>query len=489
MAFARLQPVLTRHLESGRIFACSLTPCTMTELPGLKPAPYHLESRVGTPERSLASLREIQQAYERAVVPTYARLPFWFVRGEGCRVWDQEDREYLDFGTGIAVCSLGHAHPGLSRAIADQASTLVHISNLYYQEPQLRLAEKLIRCVGQPGKVFFCNSGAEANEAALKLAQRVANLPGDGTQRKIITFQNSFHGRTIAGISATGQDKIKAGFGPLVDGFIHLPFNHHSALEQCLVEQGAAVVAIMLEPVQGEGGIHPVDPAFLSRISQLCQERGMLLILDEVQSGLGRTGDWCSWHSLGLGEDDTAIFPDVVTWAKGLASGFPLGAVWISERSWPQPDGCARPLCDLLGPGTHGTTYGGSPLAARAGLTVLEEIQRGGLLDNARRQGERLEAGLRQIQDEIPSILSGFRGLGLMWGLQLAPDLQPPSFVDETERNSPASRWVSVELARRGLLVIPSGTHVIRLLPPLIVNDDEVQRALGILSDFFRSLT
>ena len=290
---------------------------------------------------------DTQSLTEKYIVPTYGRFPFEPVRGEGTRIWDADGKEYLDFGAGIAVCSLGHCPKVMVDAITKQAGTLIHCSNLYQIRDQALLAQHISDVVMElPGKTFFANSGAEANEAMVKLARKFGSATG---RHEIITFEMSFHGRTMTGISATGQEKVKTGFAPLLPGFKHLPFNDIEALRSGITKD---TVAIMMEPIQGEGGIHCATPEFLEAARDLCAEHDLLLLFDEVQSGLGRTGDLCAWRSLAPNLD---IRPHAVSWAKGMGGGYPIGATWISSD---------KDLCDILGPGTHGTTYGGGPLRA-----------------------------------------------------------------------------------------------------------------------------
>ena len=338
----------------------------------------------------------LSSLYADYVMPTYGRFDLDIARGSGCRVWDFEGREYLDFGAGIAVCSLGHAHPEVTKAVAEQSSTLVHTSNLYRTGPQAELARRLVELTGS-GKVFFCNSGAEANEGLIKLTRKFGNQSG---RYEILTFQNSFHGRTMAGISATAQEKIKKGFAPLLEGFVHLPYRDWHAVSTAI---GPKTVAIMVEPVQGEGGIHIATGEFLRGLRRICDEHDLLLLFDEIQCGLGRTGDWCGWKTL-----DSSIMPDGVSWAKGIANGFPLGAFWAAS---------SRGLCDLLGPGTHGTTYGGNPVCCAAALKVLEIIEREGFAENASLQGAKLRDGLRALNSPR---LREVRAIGLMIGFELA---------------------------------------------------------------------
>ena len=400
--------------------------------------------------------------YRDYVMPTYGRFDLALTRGQGTRVWDEEGKEYLDFGAGIAVCSLGHSHPQLTKALAEQAATLVHTSNLYLTRPQGELAKLIVELVGLGGKVFFCNSGAEANEGLYKLARKFGAPTG---RHEIITFTNSFHGRTLGGISATGQEKVKTDFAPLVEGFVHVPFNDLAAVEAAITPKS---VAILLEPVQGEGGINPATPEFLKGVRELCDRNNLLLLFDEVQCGFGRTGDWCAWRTI----SPEAAEPDAVSWAKGIANGFPLGAFWVGVRNAGSGDHDSLPLCDLLGPGTHGTTYGGNPLAATAGLTVLSVIGKEGLLGNARLLGDFLMKSLQEMN--LPAIRL-VRGVGMMIGIELN-DLSP-SFGGE---GVPSIR-VTKELMKAGLLVIPSGERTIRLLPPLNITRDEAAEALAIL--------
>ncbi len=388
-------------------------------------------------------MTRLSSLYADYVMPTYGRFDLDIARGSGCRVWDFEGREYLDFGAGIAVCSLGHAHPEVTKAVVEQASTLVHTSNLYRTAPQAELARRLVELTGA-GKVFFCNSGAEANEGLIKLTRKFGNQSG---RYEILTFQNSFHGRTMAGISATAQEKIKKGFAPLLEGFVHLPYRDLNAVSTAI---GPKTAAILVEPVQGEGGIHIATGEFLRGLRRICDEHDLLLLFDEIQCGLGRTGDWCGWRSL-----ESSIMPDGVSWAKGIANGFPLGAFWAAS---------SRGLCDLLGPGTHGTTYGGNPVCCAAALKVLEIIEREGFRQNATVQGAKLRDGLRALNS--PRV-SEVRAIGLMIGFELA---------DAGEMNV-AIPFVK-KLMAGGLLAIPAGERVIRLLPPLNVTRAEVDEAL-----------
>ena len=394
--------------------------------------------------------------YREFVIPTYGRFDLDIARGLGCRVWDFDGREFLDFGAGIAVCSLGHAHPEITEAISKQAATLVHTSNLYRTAPQAELAGRLVEITG-PGKVFFCNSGAEANEGLIKLARRFGST---SERHEILTFEGSFHGRTMAGISATGQQKVKAGFGPLLEGFRHLPFCDLDAVKAAV---GPSTVAVLVEPVQGEGGIHMAGEAFLTGLRELCDRHDLLLLFDEIQCGLGRTGEWCGWKSLA-----PKVQPDGVSWAKGIANGFPLGAFWVGGG---QRDD-RGPLCDLLGPGSHGTTYGGNPVACAAGLKVLEIIGRDNLRAAAVERGARIVSALRAAR--IPHV-SEIRALGLMVGIQLDKASFP-------QGPRPPALEAVVRSMAEGLLAIPAGETVVRFLPPLNVTADEIDEAVKLFA-------
>ncbi len=391
------------------------------------------------------------QSYEKYVIPTYGRFDLDLVRGSGTHVWDVQGRDYLDFGGGIAVCSLGHAHPVVTEAVSRQAATLVHTSNLYRTGPQAALAEQLVEITG-PGKVFFCNSGAEANEGLIKLTRKFGSATG---RYGIITFKNSFHGRTMAGISATGQDKVKIGFAPLLEGFSHAELGN---LDSVMAAMTAKTAAVLVEPVQGEGGIHVGSARFLRELRFFCDKNDLLLLFDEVQCGLGRTGDLCGWKSIA-----PDVQPDGVSWAKGIANGFPLGAFWAAAR--PLSDGSL--LCDLLGPGTHGTTYGGNPVSCVAGLAVLDVIKKENLLDNVLTMGARLTGALRSVILSAGWEHATVRGLGLIIGMEL-----PVGF---------AARDLVLALQQDGLLVIPAGDRVVRFLPPLNVSAAEIDRAIGIV--------
>ncbi|MEX1118038.1 MAG: acetylornithine/succinylornithine family transaminase [Terrimicrobiaceae bacterium] len=391
------------------------------------------------------------RSYEKYVIPTYGRFDLDLVRGSGTHVYDVHGRDYLDFGGGIAVCSLGHAHPVVTEAVSRQAATLVHTSNLYRTGPQADLAQRIVEITG-PGKVFFCNSGAEANEGLIKLTRKFGAATG---RFGMITFKNSFHGRTMAGISATGQDKVKVGFAPLLEGFSHADLGDMASVRSALTPTTAAV---LVEPVQGEGGIHLGSAGFLRELRAFCDDHDLLLLFDEVQCGLGRTGDLCGWKSIA-----PDVQPDGVSWAKGIANGFPLGAFWAASR----PLGDGTLLCDLLGPGTHGTTYGGNPVSCAAGLAVLEVIAAGHVLENVQTMGARLTGALRAMIINLGWENAAVRGLGLIIGMELPPGI--------------AARDLVLALQEEGLLVIPAGERVVRFLPPLNVSSEEIDAAIEIV--------
>ncbi|MES2568703.1 MAG: acetylornithine transaminase [Verrucomicrobiota bacterium] len=432
-----------------------------------------------------ASLLPTRELFDRYVIPTYARFDLQLARGKGAQVWDESGKAYLDFGAGIAVTSIGHCHPRVVSVMNEQVGSLVHTSNLYYNRPQGKLAERLVRCVGAPGKVFFCNSGAEANEALYKLARKFGNeseppparhsvgeliepLPN---RHEIITMNGSFHGRTMAGISATGQEKVKKGFEPMVQGFVHVPFNDGPALLAAVQEPGT--IAVLLEPIQGERGIHIAGAEFLRQARDLCDRHGLLLMFDEVQCGLGRTGDWCGWKSI-LGTDE--VLPDAISWAKGIAGGFPLGAIWVNDRAVRLKTGKSVALCDLLGAGSHGTTFGGTPLVCVGANEVLSVIEEEGLLENARVTGAYAKASLEKIASPL---IKEVRGLGLLLAFEFVGDFTEQ--VLPSKGQTPALFVVNA-LHQAGLLSVPSGTHAIRWLPPLNVTRAEIDAAVAILA-------
>lgn len=421
-----------------------------------------------TPPAATADWSTIQALFHEYVVPSYGRFDLAFTHGRGSYVWDVCGRRFLDLGGGIAVNCLGHAHPAITDALVEQSRRLVHVSNLYYHEPQGRLAEALVRRLG-PGKVFFANSGAEANEGLFKLARRFGHDEG---RFEILTAVNSFHGRTLAGISATGQDKVKKGFAPMVPGFRHIPFNDLTAARAAV---SPATVAILIEGVQGEGGITPATPEYLLGLRALCDEKRLLLLMDGVQCGHYRTGRFQSFQRILEGvPGGEAFLPDGLSMAKSLGGGFPIGAFWVRA-----------PHQDLLGPGTHATTYGGTPLACAVALRVLEVIEREKLADNAREQGAFLKAGLEALAAKYPGVIRQVRGLGLMLGFELAPREQIPVLAGVDQ---PAALQVVQRLHEAGVLTVPAGPQVVRLLPPLNLSRAEAEAGLAAIEQVLAAL-
>jgi acetylornithine/N-succinyldiaminopimelate aminotransferase len=401
---------------------------------------YRFKTRSHT--NSAVPTEELKHDADCYLMNTYRRLPISVVRGRGLRVYDLEGREYLDFVAGLAVNALGYGHPDLLAAIQKQVLHLIHASNLYYTEPQTRLAKRLVEH-SFATKVFFCNSGAEANEAAIKLARRYAHLKYGPERYEIITMLQSFHGRTMATLTATGQERVKQGFEPLLPGFIHVPFNNLSAVEQAVTSKTAA---ILLEPVQGEGGVHVASKAFLTGLRELCREKDILLIFDEVQTGIGRTGTLFAYEHFG-------ITPDILTLGKGLGGGLPIGACLATE-----------PVAAAFEPGTHASTFGGNPVCCAAGLAVLRVLLEGQLLDHARRMGDYLACGLQELKASLP-IVKEVRGLGLLQGVELTVDGTP----------------IVTDCLARGLLINCTADRVLRFIPPLIVTKVDIDRLLDVL--------
>ena len=423
------------------------------------------------------STEPTQELFREFVLPTYGRFSLNLARGQGSRVWDEAGKEYLDFGAGIAVSSLGHGHPRIVDTLTRQANTLTHTSNLYYTRPQGLLAQKIVSLVGHPGKVFFCNSGAEANEGLYKLARKFGHDGRPGGRFETLTFHNSFHGRTLAGIAATGQEKVRKGFDPVTPGFLKARFNDLASVEAALTPQTAA---ILLEPIQGEIGVMPARTDFLRGLRKLCDERDLLLFFDEIQCGFGRTGDGCAWKSLGCPE----IVPDGIAWAKGMAAGFPMGAFWVREREVTLTDGTLSALPDLLGPGSHGTTFGGTPLGCAVSLETLATIEDEDLLANSRERGAQLVSLLNDAR--LPGV-AAIRGVGLM----VAVVLDPAASSLAGFRSHP-DRALSLRLVdacqESGLLLVPSGVDRVRWLPPLNVSADDIAQGAAILAATLRRL-
>ncbi|MGB4504115.1 MAG: acetylornithine transaminase [Syntrophaceticus sp.] len=380
---------------------------------------------------------------KRYLMQNYAQLPLVIARGDGVRVWDDEGKCYLDFVGGIAVNAVGHCHPRVVAAIREQSEQLIHCSNLYWFEPPVVLAQQLAALSGLD-RVFFCNSGAEANEAAIKLARKYAYDHGRENP-EIIAFTKSFHGRTLGTLAATGQEKFSRGFTPLPEGFRHIPFNDAAELKKAVGPQTAAV---LMEPLQGEGGVYPASQKLMETLAELRREEGILLIFDEVQCGLGRTGKAFAYEHYG-------VKPDILTLAKALGGGLPIGAAVAREE-----------VAEVFQPGTHGSTFGGNPVACAAARAVLQVLQEEGLVEQAANTGEYMKASLKTLQKKYP-LIKEVRGIGLLLGMEL---------------DRPGQDLVLL-CQERGLLINCTAERVIRFLPPLITTRDEVDQALGILDE------
>ena len=403
---------------------------------------YTLDKTTGqiSPALDDAEIKYLDDAY---LLHVYARLPVTLVRGQGVRVWDAAGKPYLDFLAGIAVNALGHCHPNMVRAITEQAGTLIHTSGYYFTAPVAKLAQKLVGISGMD-RVFFSNSGAEANECAIKIARKYAKTHGGPNKFGIVAAQKSFHGRTMATVTATGQPKYQEPFAPVVQGFTHVPFNDIAALEAAVNDDTCAV---LLEPIQGEGGIYPACKSYLEAARALCDKHQALLIFDEVQTGIGRTGKWFAYEHYG-------VVPDVLTSAKALGGGFPIGACLARGEA-----------AQTLVPGDHGSTYGGNPLACATALAVLETIEEEHLLANAHAMGAYFVHRLNEprFQGKIADI----RAVGLMVGVELA---------------APDAKRVLTEAMERGLLMSAIGDHILRFVPPLIITQADVDEAVDVLA-------
>jgi predicted acetylornithine/succinylornithine family transaminase len=383
---------------------------------------------------------EIMEKFDQYVMPTYSpSTPL--VKGKGTRVWDADGKVYLDFIAGIAVVNTGHCHPAVVSAIQEQAQTLIHVSNLYHTEHQARLAERLSN-LSLHGKCFFCNSGAEANEGMIKLARLWGHESG---RYEIICMQNSFHGRTLATAAATGQDKVRKGFDPMPEGFRHAEYNDISSVAAAVTDK---TVAILVEAVQGEGGVVPADAAFMRGIRELCNEKDLLMLCDEVQCGMGRTGDWFGFQASG-------VEPDAFSLAKALGSGYPIGAVVAGDK-----------LANTFQPGKHASTFGGTPLACAAALATLDVIEAESLLAQAAASGRLLQEGLQTFVDKYEHAVE-VRGRGLMLGLVMDQPAKP----------------LTDAMAELGVLALPTAETVVRLLPPLNVKAEEIEEALEIMEE------
>ena len=385
---------------------------------------------------------------EKYVAHTYARYPVVLVKGKGTRVWDLEGEEYLDFVSGLAVCNLGHCHPRVVKAIQDQAEKLIHVSNFYYIEPQIQLASLLCKH-SFADKVFFCNSGAEANEGAFKLARKFAKEKVGRERYEIITMERSFHGRTLATLSATGQEKFHKGYEPLMPGFKYVPFNDIGAVKNAVNPETCAV---MVEPIQGEGGVNCPSEGYLKALREICDEKRLVLIFDEVQVGMGRTGKLFAYEHDG-------VEPDVLTLAKSLAGGVPIGALLIKNG-----------VADSFKPGDHASTFGGNPLASAAGVAALTAILEEGMLENCQKRGDTFLSKLEEIKNKFPFVKE-VRGKGLILGMELNRD----------------GSSIVKEMLKKKILINCTMGNVLRFLPPLIVTEEEIDRVVKALAEVFES--
>jgi len=381
---------------------------------------------------------------DQVIAKTYNRFPIVLTKGQGCRLWDTEGREYIDFVSGIAVCNLGHAHPKVSEALSKQADILLHVSNLYYTEPQIELAYRLTQN-SFADRVFFCNSGAEANEAAIKLARKYVKDKGEKDRYRIITMEKSFHGRTMATLSATGQDKIKKGFEPVLEGFDHIPFNDIEALRKSI---GPSTCAVLLEPIQGEGGVRCPDPDYLKDVRRLCDETGILLIFDEIQTGMGRTGKLFAYEHFG-------IEPDIMTLAKALANGLPIGAMLARED-----------VAESFGPGAHASTFGGTPIVTAASIQVVKVLLEENIIGHCAEMGAYFKEKLSGLKAGHESIVD-VRGMGLLLGMKLK--IEGDAIVNAC--------------MEKGFLINCIQGNILRFIPPLIIEKEEIDAIIEFLDE------
>ena len=391
----------------------------------------------------------IMDQADQVIAKTYKRFPVVLAKGNGCTLHDTSGRSYTDFVAGIAVCNLGHSHEGVVRAVSNQAQTLTHVSNLYYTIPQVELATWLVQ-QSFADRVFFCNSGAEANEAAIKLARKHFNQRGENNRFRIITMENSFHGRTMATLSATGQDKIKKGFDPVLEGFDFVPFNDLNALQSKI---DANTCAVMLEPIQGEGGVRCPDAGYLKAVRQICDGRGVLLIFDEIQTGMGRTGQLFAYEHF-------ETEPDIMTLAKALANGLPIGAMLAREH-----------VAEAFGPGAHATTFGGTPLVTAAALEVCKTLVQGNVINRGAEAGAYFKEKLLWLKERHDVVID-VRGLGLLLGIKLA--ISGESLVNKC--------------LQRGFLINCIQENILRFVPPLIVKKEEIDALIECLDEIFHDL-
>ena len=389
---------------------------------------------------------------------TYSRFDISFKRGKGCWLWDTTGKKYLDAVAGIATCSLGHSDRVLRKHLSSQLKKIQHVSNLYKIDEQENLS-KLLTSNSCADSVFFCNSGAEANESAIKLIRKYGNKVNKGKDSIILAAESSFHGRTLAALSATGQPKYQEGFEPMIKGFKFFKYNDFSSVKKLIQEcekSGKKISGILLEPLQGEGGVIPGEIRFFQKIRKICDEYNALLILDEVQSGVGRTGKMWGYENLG-------IEPDGFTLAKGLGGGHAIGALLVKGKA------------NIFSPGDHASTFGGNPFACRAALTVLEEISKRNILNNVLLRGEQLSSGFKKLSNKFPKIISGERGMGLIQGLVIKEE-----YTD--------AKTITLKALKKGLLVVPAGGNVVRIVPPLVISRREVKILLNKLNSIFEEL-
>jgi acetylornithine aminotransferase/acetylornithine/N-succinyldiaminopimelate aminotransferase len=389
-------------------------------------------------------MQELIDKTDKYIFSTYTRSPVVLTRGNGMKVWDSDGKEYLDFVSGIAVVNVGHLHPRVTEAIQQQSKLLMHVSNLFYSEPQIKLAELLVTN-SFADKVFFCNSGAEANEAAIKLSRKVFKDKGESGRSEIITMEKGFHGRTMATLSATEQEKFHHGFEPLLSGFTYVPFNNPQALEEAISE---TTCAVMVEPIQGEGGVNCPSPDYLKNLRSICDRHGLLLIFDEVQVGMGRTGKLFAYQHYG-------VEPDIMTLAKALAGGMPIGAMLAREECAPS-----------FSPGTHASTFGGNPLSCAAGVAVFEALTQDRILENCRKMGEYFHSQLISLKEKHPCITK-VKGTGLILGIEIN--------FEGTE--------IAKECMKRGILINCTLGNILRFLPPLIITKKEVDILIQTLDE------
>jgi acetylornithine/N-succinyldiaminopimelate aminotransferase len=390
--------------------------------------------------------KHLMNTADKVIAKTYKRFPIVITKGKGCSLWNTEGKKYIDFVSGIAVCNLGHAHPKVSEALSKQADILLHVSNLYYTEPQIELACRLTEN-SFADRVFFCNSGAEANEAAIKLARKYFKDKGEKERYRIVTMEKSFHGRTMATLSATGQEKIRKGFEPILEGFDHIPFNDIDALQKSI---GPSTCAVLLEPIQGEGGVRCPDPDYLKAVRRLCDETEVLLIFDEIQTGMGRTGKFFAYEHFG-------IEPDIMTLAKALANGLPIGAMLAREE-----------VAEVLGPGSHASTFGGTPIVAAASVQVVKVLLEENIIDHCAKMGAYFKERLSGLKAKHESIVD-VRGMGLLLGMKL--EMEGDTIVKSC--------------MEKGFLINCIQGNILRFIPPLIIEKEEIDALVACLDEIF----